>query len=371
MWTLFDKQNNPASFEEQPANGIPCKTWLGKSQDNELELLKPILISLSFSADPRVEMNTFISNNRLDFEEASKVLKIKSEAPKQTIEANSPARQDRKYSKVESIMNSPQVERRYGREEFKQYEPLYKESSKYEPTKDYEKLINDQESVNYSKQYGFSRKTKEQGEEKTNKVETYSWYKGQETGYKVRKEESFALMTDRPDDSQSRMNKSYLNKSYETLPVNRIAPQERLTIKPEREEKTTYLLPTYIGLQEREGDKNVYERSKYLLPNYMGLEPREGTQNYEHHEPKEVKSFDELKKRYEPYYTRLEGIKQGATEKSFYVNKYSRVRDDRLNLSQSRNLNNTFDLLNTSQNRSLLSSKEGKNRTGYRSNLVR
>ena len=74
--------NSSLCYSMQPCNGIPIKTWISDKNDVELKKLTPILELLSKVNDVRDYLREVVVNNKIDCEEAMKLLKGEKEIPR-------------------------------------------------------------------------------------------------------------------------------------------------------------------------------------------------------------------------------------------------------------------------------------------------
>ena len=69
--------NSPIAYTFDSDNGLPIKTWLEDPDDKELMKLVPILEFLSKTKDVRKFIDQFVYNNKILYEEAMEIIKIK------------------------------------------------------------------------------------------------------------------------------------------------------------------------------------------------------------------------------------------------------------------------------------------------------
>jgi Dullard-like phosphatase family protein len=157
---LIIVDNSPIAYTFDSDNGLPIKTWIEDPDDRELMRLLPILEFLSKTKDVRKFIDQFVYNNKILFNEAMEIIKIKEMAekknnlinnqknnnindnftynikvlPKENFEDSS-LKEDKKEKKVELKFNvnidinddnnmkkneiNPEIELRNGNDEFK------------------------------------------------------------------------------------------------------------------------------------------------------------------------------------------------------------------------------------------------------------
>ena len=74
---LIIVDNSPIAYTFDSDNGLPIKTWLEDPEDKELMKLVPILEFLSKTKDVRKFIDQFVYNNKILYEEATEIIKIK------------------------------------------------------------------------------------------------------------------------------------------------------------------------------------------------------------------------------------------------------------------------------------------------------
>ena len=74
---LIIVDNSPIAYTFDSDNGLPIKTWLEDPEDKELMKLVPILEFLSKTKDVRKFIDQFVYNNKILYEEAMEIIKIK------------------------------------------------------------------------------------------------------------------------------------------------------------------------------------------------------------------------------------------------------------------------------------------------------
>ena len=74
---LIIVDNSPIAYTFDSDNGLPIKTWLEDPEDKELMKLVPILEFLSKTKDVRKFIDQFVYNNKILYEEAIEIIKIK------------------------------------------------------------------------------------------------------------------------------------------------------------------------------------------------------------------------------------------------------------------------------------------------------
>ena len=74
---LIIVDNSPIAYTFDSDNGLPIKTWIEDPDDKELMKLLPILEFLSKTKDVRKFIDQFVYNNKILFEEAMEIIKIK------------------------------------------------------------------------------------------------------------------------------------------------------------------------------------------------------------------------------------------------------------------------------------------------------
>ena len=74
---LIIVDNSPIAYTFDSDNGLPIKTWLEDPEDKELMKLVPILEFLSKTKDVRKFIDQFVYNNKILYEEALEIIKIK------------------------------------------------------------------------------------------------------------------------------------------------------------------------------------------------------------------------------------------------------------------------------------------------------
>jgi Dullard-like phosphatase family protein len=79
---LIIVDNSPIAYTFDSDNGLPIKTWIEDPDDRELMRLLPILEFLSKTKDVRKFIDQFVYNNKILFNEAMEIIKIKEMAEK-------------------------------------------------------------------------------------------------------------------------------------------------------------------------------------------------------------------------------------------------------------------------------------------------
>ena len=79
---LIIVDNSPIAYTFDSDNGLPIKTWIEDPDDRELMRLLPILEFLSKAKDVRKFIDQFVYNNKILFNEAMEIIKIKEMAEK-------------------------------------------------------------------------------------------------------------------------------------------------------------------------------------------------------------------------------------------------------------------------------------------------
>ena len=74
---LIIVDNSPIAYTFDSDNGLPIKTWIDDPDDRELMKLVPILEFLSKTKDVRKFIDQFVYNNKILYEEAIEIIKIK------------------------------------------------------------------------------------------------------------------------------------------------------------------------------------------------------------------------------------------------------------------------------------------------------
>ena len=74
---LIIVDNSPIAYTFDSDNGLPIKTWIEDPDDRELMRLLPILEFLSRTKDVRKYIDQFVYNNKILFNEALEIIKIK------------------------------------------------------------------------------------------------------------------------------------------------------------------------------------------------------------------------------------------------------------------------------------------------------
>ena len=74
---LIIVDNSPIAYTFDSDNGLPIKTWIEDPDDKELMKLLPILEFLSKTKDVRKFIDQFVYNNKILFEEAMEIIRIK------------------------------------------------------------------------------------------------------------------------------------------------------------------------------------------------------------------------------------------------------------------------------------------------------
>ena len=74
---LIIVDNSPIAYTFDSDNGLPIKTWIEDPDDRELMKLVPILEFLSKTKDVRKFIEQFVYNNKILFEEANEIIKMK------------------------------------------------------------------------------------------------------------------------------------------------------------------------------------------------------------------------------------------------------------------------------------------------------
>ena len=74
---LIIVDNSPIAYTFDSDNGLPIKTWIEDREDRELMKLVPILEFLSKAKDVRKFIDQFVYNNKILYEEAIEIIKIK------------------------------------------------------------------------------------------------------------------------------------------------------------------------------------------------------------------------------------------------------------------------------------------------------
>ena len=74
---LIIVDNSPIAYTFDSDNGLPIKTWIEDPEDNELMKLVPILEFLSKTKDVRKFIDQFVYNNKILYDEAMEIIKMK------------------------------------------------------------------------------------------------------------------------------------------------------------------------------------------------------------------------------------------------------------------------------------------------------
>jgi Dullard-like phosphatase family protein len=74
---LIIVDNSPIAYTFDSDNGLPIKTWIEDPEDKELMKLVPILEFLSKTKDVRKFIDQFVYNNKILYEEAMEIIKMK------------------------------------------------------------------------------------------------------------------------------------------------------------------------------------------------------------------------------------------------------------------------------------------------------
>ena len=74
---LIIVDNSPIAYTFDSDNGLPIKTWIEDPDDNELMKLVPILEFLSKTKDVRKFIDQFVYNNKILYDEALEIIKMK------------------------------------------------------------------------------------------------------------------------------------------------------------------------------------------------------------------------------------------------------------------------------------------------------
>ena len=74
---LIIVDNSPIAYTFDSDNGLPIKTWIDDPDDKELMKLVPILEFLSKTKDVRKFIDEFVYNNKILYEEAMEIIKMK------------------------------------------------------------------------------------------------------------------------------------------------------------------------------------------------------------------------------------------------------------------------------------------------------
>ena len=74
---LIIVDNSPLAYTFDADNGLPIKTWIEDRDDRELMKLVPILEFLSKTKDVRKFIDQFVYNNKILYEEANEIIKMK------------------------------------------------------------------------------------------------------------------------------------------------------------------------------------------------------------------------------------------------------------------------------------------------------
>ena len=74
---LIIVDNSPIAYTFDSDNGLPIKTWIEDPDDKELMKLVPILEFLSKTKDVRKFIDQFVYNNKILYEEAMEIIKMK------------------------------------------------------------------------------------------------------------------------------------------------------------------------------------------------------------------------------------------------------------------------------------------------------
>ena len=74
---LIIVDNSPIAYTFDSDNGLPIKTWIEDPEDNELMKLVPILEFLSKTKDVRKFIDQFVYNNKILYDEALEIIKMK------------------------------------------------------------------------------------------------------------------------------------------------------------------------------------------------------------------------------------------------------------------------------------------------------
>ena len=85
---LMIVDNSPIAYTFDSDNGIPIKTWIEDPEDKELMKLLPILEFLSKTKDVRVFIDRFVYNNKILYDEAAELIKMRELIDKNNIDNN-------------------------------------------------------------------------------------------------------------------------------------------------------------------------------------------------------------------------------------------------------------------------------------------
>lgn len=81
--------NSPSSYSLQPCNGIPIKSWVGDKNDEELKELMSVLELLAKVDDVRDYLRELVIDNKINYEDAMKLLKGETQIPRPELEFRS------------------------------------------------------------------------------------------------------------------------------------------------------------------------------------------------------------------------------------------------------------------------------------------
>ena len=85
---LIIVDNSPIAYTFDSDNGLPIKTWIDDPDDKELMKLVPILEFLSKTKDVRKFIDEFVYNNKILYEEAMEIIKMKDLIDKKYFKKN-------------------------------------------------------------------------------------------------------------------------------------------------------------------------------------------------------------------------------------------------------------------------------------------
>ena len=85
---LIIVDNSPIAYTFDSDNGLPIKTWIDDPDDKELMKLVPILEFLSKTKDVRKFIDEFVYNNKILYEEAMEIIKMKDLIDKKYFKIN-------------------------------------------------------------------------------------------------------------------------------------------------------------------------------------------------------------------------------------------------------------------------------------------
>ena len=167
--------NSPLAYAFNMENGLPIKSWYEDKNDNEFEVIFPLLMFLSKVDDVREYIKLFVENNEIKYEQAFKIItannnienniiknddinnKINNEYNKETNDDNKTNNEDNKNTKDDNKTNNEDIkntneDNKTNNEEIKNVNDVTNEGNKIqnEDKKNTEKNVVDENNKVYN-----------------------------------------------------------------------------------------------------------------------------------------------------------------------------------------------------------------------------